>query len=290
MLNNEREMTKIKETTKPKKKKSWIRRTIQIFFFTLVLAIVINKSLSESGTAIPLLSTASLHAICPFGGVVSIYEFFISGKFVQKIHSSSFILMIISIVLALGFGPLICGWVCPFGSLQEWLSNIGRKIFKKRYNNIIPYKIDKYLRFLRYVLLALVIYNTAATAKLMFQNIDPYYALFSFWTGEVAIAAYIILAATILLSLIIERPWCKYACPYGAFLGIFNLFRLFKIRRSSSTCINCKLCDKACPMNIKISESNIVSDHQCISCMKCTSESSCPVNETVNLVSGGGKK
>jgi len=285
-------MVKTQATTsiKTKRKRTWIRLSVQILFFFLVLAISANKSLSEAGFAIPLLSTASLHAICPFGGVVSIYEIFTSGKFVQKIHESSFILMSISIILAIGFGPLICGWVCPFGSFQEWLGKIGRKIFKKRYNNIIPVGIDKYLRYTRYILLALVVYNTATTAKLMFQNIDPYYALFNFWTSEVALAAYIILAATILLSLIIERPWCKYACPYGAFLGLFNLIRIFKIRRNAPTCINCKSCDRACPMNIKVSDSNTVLDHQCISCMKCTSELACPINDTVDFSVGGASK
>lgn len=279
-----------KSSIKTKKKSTWIRLSVQIFFFALVLAISVNKSLSEAGFGIPLLSTASLHAICPFGGVTSIYEFLSSGEFVQKIHESSFVLMTISIILAIGFGPLICGWVCPFGSLQEWLGKIGKKIFKKRYNNIIPAAIDKYLRYTRYILLTLVIYNTSITAKLMFQNIDPYYALFNFWTNEVALTAYIILGATILLSFIIERPWCKYACPYGAFLGLFNLIRIFKIHRKAPTCINCKACDRACPMNIKVSESNAVLNHQCISCMKCTSESACPVTDTVNFSVGGARK
>ncbi len=282
--------TQAKTPIKTKRKRTWIRLSVQILFFAIVLAISANKSLTEAGFGIPLLSTASLHAICPFGGVVSIYEFFTSGKFVQKIHESSFILMTISIILAIGFGPLICGWVCPFGSFQEWLGKIGRRIFKKRYNNIIPSGIDKYLRYTRYILFVLVIYNTATTAKLMFQNIDPYYALFNFWTSEVAFTAYIILSITILLSLIIERPWCKYACPYGAFLGLFNLIRIFKIRRNAPTCINCKSCDRACPMNIKVSDSNTVLDHQCISCMKCTSELACPINNTVDFRVGGATR
>jgi polyferredoxin len=282
--------TQSKPIVKQKKEKQWIRLSVQIFFFVLVLAIAINKSLEEAGITIPLLSSASLHAICPFGGVVSIYEFFTSGTFVQKIHESSFILMIIGIILAIGFGPVFCGWVCPLGSFQEWLSKIGKRIFKKRYNNFIPAKIDKYLRFTRYIILALVVFNTATTAKLMFQDIDPYYALFNFWTNEVAITAYLILGATILLSLVIERPWCKYACPYGAFLGIFNLFRIFKIKRNKSTCIDCKACDRACPMNIKVSEKKSVLDHQCISCMKCTSDAACPVKGTVDFSVGGNGK
>lgn len=262
---------------------------MQSFFFILVALISLNQILKEAGLAIPFLSEASLHAICPFGGVVSIYKFATVGTFVQKIHESSFILMFIAFMLAVLFGPVICGWVCPFGTFQEWVGNLGRKIFKKKYNQLIPNNFDKYLRFIRYIILLLVIYKTAATAKLMFQDVDPYYALFNFWSDEVSVTALIVLGVTILLSLFVERPWCKYACPYGAVLGIFNLFRLFKIRRNSTACINCKACDKACPMNISVSTGAAVLNHQCISCMKCTSENTCPVEGTVELSIREGK-
>lgn len=266
-----------------KKSKPWYRTALQSFFFGLVALISLNHIFEEAGIAIPFLSEASLHAICPFGGVVSLYKFATVGTFIQKIHESSFILMVIAFLLAIAFGPVICGWVCPFGTIQEWIAKIGRRIFVKRYNRVIPAKLDKYLRFTRYIVLALVVYKTATTAKLMFQDVDPYFALFNFWSDEVSITALIILGVTIVLSLFVERPWCKYACPYGAALGIFNLFRIFKVRRNTHTCISCKACDKACPMNITVSLGTAVLDHQCISCLKCTSENACPVSDTVEL-------
>ena len=120
------------------------------------------------------------------------------------------------------------------------------------------------------------------TAVLMFQNIDPYFALFNFWSSELALGGVIVLAVTLAASLVVERPFCKYACPYGAVLGIFNLFRIFGIRRNPPTCTNCKLCDRACPMNIQVStKPGRVLDHQCISCLECTSEKACPEKDTV---------
>jgi polyferredoxin len=124
---------------------------------------------------------------------------------------------------------------------------------------------------------------------LIFQNADPYYALFSFWTGEVTPVALGILALTLGLSLFVERPWCKYACPYGAVLGLTNLFRVFKIRRVGATCRNDGACDIKCPMNIPVSEKQVIRDHQCITCMECTSEACCPVKETVILSAGAVK-
>jgi polyferredoxin len=269
------------------RRRIWVRTLVQIFFFALIALISVNHTLVESGQGIPLLSSASLHAVCPFGGVVTIYQYATTGTFVQKIHNSSFILMVIGFLLAILFGPVFCGWVCPFGSIQEWMGGIGRKLFKKRrYNHFIPYKLDRYLRYLRYAVLAWVLYMTAVTGKLIFADYDPYFALFNFWTSEVAVLGLVILGLTLLGSLIVERPWCKYACPYGAVLGLSNLLRLFKIRRTASTCKLDGACDIYCPMNIKVSSMQVVRDPQCISCLECTSEARCPAAGTVEFVAG----
>lgn len=261
----------------------WLRRGIQLFFMVLVAIIVINHSLVEDGGGVEWLGSASLHSICPFGGVVSIYQYATQATFAKKVHESSFILMIIVFVITILFGPVFCGWICPMGSVQEWIGKIGKKLFKKRFNTFVPQNMDKWLRYSRYVVLAWVIFVTARSGQLIFASYDPYYALFNFWTGEVAISAFVVLGAVLLLSLFVERPFCKYACPYGAVLGLFNFVRVFQIKRQPTTCIDCKACDKACPMNIKVSEKKVVRDHQCISCLVCTSEQVCPVKDTVEL-------
>ena len=259
----------------------WIRRVVQIFFFALIALISINHNLVELGGGFPLLSNASLHALCPFGGVVTIYQYATIGTFVQKIHESAFVLMVIGFVLAILFGPVFCGWVCPLGTVQEWVSKWGKKLFKRRHNHFIPNRIDHILRYARYIVLAWVIYITAMSGKLIFSDYDPYFALFNFWNGEVAWTALAILGLTLGLSLFVERPWCKYACPYGAVLGISNLFRVFQIRRVASTCKNDGACSIMCPMNIPVDDVKTVRDHQCISCLECTSEAVCPVAKTV---------
>lgn len=266
-----------------------VRKFVQAFFFILIAFISINHTLSESGKGVAFLSDASLHALCPFGGVVTIYQYATTGTFVQKIHESSFVLMAIGFLLAILFGPVFCGWVCPLGSVQEFFSSIGRKIFKHRFNHLLPQKLDGVLRFTRYLVLGWVIYMTAATGTLIFSDYDPYFALFNLWSSELAIGGVVILAVTVLLSLVMERPWCKYACPYGALLGVSNLLRVFNIRRKPSTCITCSACSRRCPMNIDVEGKEVIRDHQCISCLECTSEAVCPVADTVNFSAGGAK-
>lgn len=263
------------------RKRNNIRLMMQIFFFVIVGLIAINKGLSEMGRSISFLPKISLHAICPFGGVETFFSLFTIGKTISKIHESALVMMWIVFGLTLVLGPVFCGFICPLGSIQEWVGKIGKKIFKKKYNNIIPKKIDKYLRYTRYLMLIWVIYATTKSLTLVFLEIDPYYALFNFWTGEAAVTSIIVLLAILLLSLIIERPWCKYLCPYGAILGLFNKISFFKIRRNKTKCIGCNKCDNICPMNIDVSSKEVITDTSCIRCMECSSEVVCPIEDTV---------
>jgi polyferredoxin len=268
----------------------WIRPVVQWAFFILIALISINHTLAESGgIRIPFVANASLHAVCPFGGVETLYRFVTTGTFVQKVHQASFVLMIIGLALAILFGPAFCGWICPLGTIQELVSKLGRRIFRRRFNHLVPARLDRVLRYLRYGVLVFVLFMTARTAQLVFSNVDPYFALFNFWTSEASIAGLAVLGVTLMLSLVVERPWCKYACPYGAVLGIANLFRVFSIRRNEATCRDCGACSARCPMNIPVDSQMVVRDHQCISCLECTSEAVCPVAKTVQFATRGAK-
>ena len=104
-----------------------IRTAVQISIFLLIALLALSKWMVEIGVVIPLLPEISLHAVCPFGGAVTIYEFIAAGQFLPKLHSAAFILMALGPVVALFFGPLFCGYACPLGSYQEWSRKLGRK-------------------------------------------------------------------------------------------------------------------------------------------------------------------
>ncbi len=270
-----------------RKRGIWMRKLLQVFFFALITLNVVNHTLQKNGGGWIFLPGASLHAICPFGGVETAYELLANGALLQKTRDSSVILLLAVFLLAVLFGPVFCGWICPLGSIQEWYGKIGRKwLGPKRYNHLIPERLDRVLRYLRYGVLAWVVYATAVSAKLVFQEYDPFFALFHFWTGEASATALLILLSILLMSMLVERPWCKYACPFGAFLGLTNLFRIFTIQRREETCRPGHACSTLCPMNICVSRKTVIRDHQCIACLECTSEGCCPVKETVVFAAG----
>ncbi|MBN2878352.1 MAG: 4Fe-4S binding protein [Clostridia bacterium] len=260
-------------------KSKHLRLISQIAFFAFIAIIAVNHSLTEIGRGLGFVPELSLHAICPFGGVATLASLIMGQGLIRQLHASVMVIGSAVLLLTLIFGPVFCSHICPLGSIQEWIGKLGKKIFKNRYNKLIPQKLHNILKYLRYVVLVLVLVQTYRTATLMFANVDPYYALFNFWTGEATIAAISILVVTLIMSLFVERPWCKYACPYGGLLGLVSKISLFKIRRNEATCVSCGLCDRKCPMLIDVSKKKKVTDTLCNRCMQCTyEEGGCPVD------------
>ena len=120
------------------KTENW-RRPVQIFFLVLITLIAVNHTLAENGKSIPLIPSASLHAVCPFGGVVTIYKLISEGSFVQKLHESTLVLGIAVLAAAILVGPAFCGWICPTGALQEFSYLLLKSFHRKRKRQGYPY-------------------------------------------------------------------------------------------------------------------------------------------------------
>ena len=260
------------------------RRIVQISFLSLAAAATINHTYQLNGGGISWLSDAYLHYVCPICGVNTLYNFIVSTTpLVERMFTATAAIIGISMILAILAGSVFCGWICPFGAYQDLISDMGKKIYGNKFNKLINPKVDKYLRYTRYLVLLWVIYLTTKTAYVLMDALNPYHGLLNLLKGEFAIEGLLILAAVTTASFFINRPWCKYICPYGAVLGFSNRFRIIKLKRNTESCIGCKKCDRNCPMNIKVSEKTNISQNQCISCMECTSKNVCPIEKTVTF-------
>lgn len=214
----------------------------------------------------------SIHTLCPFGGLESLYQVFAAGSFISKIFAGTMILFGITIVIAIIFRRSFCGLICPFGAIQEFFGKIGQKIFKRKF--IVPSKIDKPLRYLKYIVLVVTVFYAWKTAGLWMSPFDPWSAyahlpegLASVWS-ESAVGL-IILGITLVGSLLYDRFFCKYLCPMGALYGIIGKISPFKVVRSENACISCGKCSKVCPMNIDVQHVKAVKSAECINCQTC---------------------
>ena len=246
----------------------WVRYAVQTIIAGYVLVLVLANSVGQSWAA-------NQHTVCPFGGVVNLYTYFSDGGYVAKLHSAVFIMLIALLIGLVLTGKSFCGWICPLGSIQQGLGWIGQHLWPRAYNKV-PRWLERILQYLKWAVLAWVLVQTARSTTLVFQDWDPYYNLYRIWTDEVAISGYVVTGLTVLLALFIPRPFSRYACPLGAFNGIFNSFSFISIKRDAQTCNDCGRCSKVCPVNIDLCASTTIRNIECTRCLKCIDV--CPQN------------
>jgi len=256
----------------------WLRRLSQLGFSAYIIISAIIHSTGD-------MKTASTDALCTFGGIETLWRFITSGgtAYCPKTHPSNLVLAVGLLLGAVIAGGTFCGWICPFGALQDALEWVRRKL--RLPELLVPTKLDRILRYLRWVVLAGILYATISTITLWFADFDPYRTIFSLgWIFEFNLAeqwpAYAIALVILIGSLFIPRLWCRYLCPQGAILGLVQRISPLKIRRDKNLCIDCGRCDRACPMNLEVSNHNAV-NFDCTGCQKCTSV--CPVPGALNV-------
>lgn len=184
-------------------------------------------------------------------------------------------------------GRFACGWLCPFGLIQELL----HKIPFPRKVRAVPG--DKLLRKLKYlILLVFVILLPMFLLDVIGQG-APYFCklLCPAGTLEGGIPLVLLnrsmrgaigwlyawknllLAATVILSILVYRPFCKYICPLGAVYSVFNPISVFRYRVDKEACISCGACAKACQMQVDPVQN--ANHPECIRCGEC--KKACPV-------------
>lgn len=183
-------------------------------------------------------------------------------------------------------GRLVCGFLCPFGLLQDLLDRVPLPKLK------VPKRLDKPLRYLKYAVLVLLVvlaflleepafckYLCPAgllEAGLPLTSLNPQLAGMR---GTLFYVKLGVLVAIVLLSLTVFRPFCKYLCPLGAFYGLFNRAGLYRMAVAEEQCVRCGQCLNACPMAVDVVKSP--NSPECIRCGKCLD--ACPHD----AISGG---
>jgi len=161
-----------------------------------------------------------------------------------------------------------CGWLCPFGALQELLHAAGQRLGVKRIE--VPWEIHERLWPLKYIALFVIV-------GLSFQDVGLAFTAAEVEPFKTAITLYFlrdwpfVLYALVLLGigLFVERAFCRYLCPLGAALAIPSKFKVFDwlIRRPQCG-RECKLCATTCTVQA-IDQIGRINHNECIYCLQC---------------------
>ena len=256
-----------------------LRRLSQLAFVGLIVyTAVIHNLATMDGT------TASLDALCPFGGVETLWRWLTSGgQFVPKTHLSNLVLLLGLVLGVLAAGGAFCGWVCPFGAVQDFLTWVRARLRLPEVR--VPARLDQVLRFGRYVVLAVILFQTISTVKLWFADFDPYRTLFGLeWLFAFNLAehwlAYAVVGGVLAGSFLVERAWCRYLCPLGGLISLLGNFSLLRIRRNGAACKACAVCERPCPVKLPVATAKTVSS-DCIGCLACGQ--ACPRHNTLEV-------
>lgn len=210
---------------------------------------------------------------CPIGAMQALFD----GRHRRLAFS------VIGYLSAIGLiaGRFVCGWLCLFGLIEELLYKIPTPKLR------VPEKLDRVLRNMKYVFLAVFV----VALPLFFRNDQgmgtPFFCKYFCPVGtleggiplvllnkemRLTLGAlfrwkFAILAACLLLSVFLYRPFCKYMCPLGAFYSLFQRVSLFRMHLDERACVGCGLCAKVCKMNVNpVKEPN---SPECIRCREC---------------------
>ncbi len=233
----------------------------------------------------------SVDAYLPIGGLMA-FKYFVASFQVEPLHPSGLIMFIaicgVSLLLKKGF----CGWICPIGTISQYVWMAGEKIFGRNF------RVERYtdigLRAIKYLLLSaffwVIVVAMGTTMIVMFFMSDYYMVadvkVLKFFTDMSSLSMWVIgiLAG---LSLLYKNVWCRYLCPYGALLGLLSKLSPVKVRRNDAKCVHCHACTKHCPTLIDVEKQEVVSSAECFGCMTCVSR--CPAEGALDITLKAGK-
>jgi len=171
--------------------------------------------------------------ICSVGSVQNVALALFNNGY--AIPLTALLFFIIPLLFALFFGRVFCAGVCPLGAIQELT---GFKPVK------LPKAVESVMIAIPFVYLALAILFAALESQFIICRYDPFVGIFRL---DAPYTMIVFGALLLLAGVFINRPYCRYLCPYGVLLNLFSRFAGKHLTITPAECINCRLCEDVCP-------------------------------------------
>lgn len=211
---------------------------------------------------------------CPLGS----FQNYIIGQSGIKGIAFRFPFYVLGFIILFGvvFGRVVCGFLCPFGLIQELIYKVKTlKIKKNEYTR--KFTVIKYLLLVTFVIIIPIIIKSPAFCKYICPAgtleagvvhvalNDTLRAITGILYNWKVFVALII----VVMSIFMYRFFCRFICPLGAIYSFFNRVSVFGLKIDESKCTHCNTCVKSCLMDVKE-----VGDRECIECGECVKK--CP--------------
>jgi polyferredoxin len=266
-----------------------IRRGFQLIFLLLNVwvgaAFFVWVRGFESGTHNRFsVRPAGIEGWLPIAGLMN-FKYWLTAGRLPAIHPAAMFLFITFLAIAFLFRKAFCSWLCPGGTLSEYLWRAGRQIFGHNFS--LPRWFDVPLRSLKYLLAGFFVWAIASMSARDIEEFmrSPYAVVadvrmlnFFRYLGETAA---IVFGLLVIASVLVQNFWCRYLCPYGALLGLASLLSPLRIRREPSACIDCAKCAKACPSALPVDKLITIKSAECTGCLECVAV--CPAEGALQM-------
>ncbi len=227
---------------------------------------------------------AGVEGWLPIAGLMNLKYWLLSGQ-IPRVHPAAMFLLLTFLSMAFLFRKAFCSWLCPIGTISEYLWRAGHKLFGRNFH--LPRWLDLPLRGLKYFLLGFFVWaiSTMSVVGIRDFMFSPYgliadVKMLNFFRhiGETGV---IVLGVFVLASILIPNFWCRFLCPYGALLGLTSWLSPVRIRRNPEPCIDCAKCAKACPAALPVDKLISVRSVECTACLECVAV--CPAQDALSL-------
>ena len=170
------------------------------------------------------------------------------------------LLVTFTVVTTLLWGRVFCGFLCPFGVLQDLLE----RIVPRRRRHLVSGSLHRRAALAKYAVLALVVSPAVlGDGVSLFQYFEPFGTVFF---ASRSVLLWTIAAGILVASAIVPRFYCRYVCPLGAALALGSLLSPFRIRRVEQ-CGICKVCEQRCPT--RAIDGAEIDFKECVRCNVC---------------------